>query len=156
MMRWRRAAARHGFTLVELLVVLAIAGMILAVTPPMLSNALPGLQLKAAARQTANALRLTREIAIAQGRPMQWSLDIETGVYRIAPGGRGGTLPAGLEISLLSAADEGAGASSGGIRFFPDGTATGGRVMLARNGHGYQVGVNWLTGRVLIADWDAP
>ena len=150
---------RRGFTLVEVLVVLAVAGLMLAVTPPMLSGALPGLELKGAARRTASALRLTRELAIAEGRPAAWLLDIEGGTYRIDGRGRDGRLPRGIALELIAAADEMASETQGGIRFFPDGTSTGGRVILKRGEpgreRGYQVGVNWLTGRVLIADWEA-
>jgi len=43
----------------------------------------------------------------------------------------------------------------GAIRFFPDGSSTGGRVILKRDDGdaGWQVGVNWLTGRILVAEW---
>ncbi len=68
----------RGFTLVELLVVLAIAGLLLAVTPPLISAAMPGVELKAAARRTAGALRLAREVAIASGRDAAWVIDVES------------------------------------------------------------------------------
>jgi general secretion pathway protein H len=138
---------------VELLVVLAIAGLVLAVTPPLLGNALPGLELKSAARRTAGALRLTREQAIAAGQPAVWLVDIDSGEYQVGDG-RAGRLPDGIAIELVAAADEMLSERRGGIRFFPDGTSTGGRVILRRGERGYQVGVNWLTGRVQIADWE--
>lgn len=144
----------RGFTLVELLVVMAIAGLMLAVTPPLISAALPGVELKASARRTAGALRLTRERAISSGRDQAWQIDIETHRYRIGED-RQGRLPDGLELRLVAAEREMRDDSQGGIRFYPDGSSSGGRVILARDGRGYQVGVNWLTGRILIADWEA-
>lgn len=147
-------AQGRGFTLVELLVVMAIAGLMLAVTPPLISAALPGVELKAAARRTAGALRVTRERAISSGRDQVWQIDIETQRYQMA-GGREGRLPGGIELRLFAAQREMLSEQRGGIRFYPDGSSTGGRVVLARAGRGYQVGVNWLTGRILIADWEA-
>lgn len=149
-------AMRRGFTLVELLVVLAIAGLLLAVTPPLITAALPGVELKAAARRTAGALRLTRETAIAEGRPAAFVLDIEQHRYRIEGAGRArdGALPAGIDLKLVAAEDEMRGETVGAVRFFPDGTSTGGRVILSRGERGYQVGVNWLSGRILIAAWE--
>ena len=144
----------RGFTLVELLVVLAIAGLMLALAPPLISSVMPGVELKAAARRTAGALRLAREIAIADGRDAAWVLDIDSNRYRIDGDHRGGSLPAGLEVELVAAEDEMQSDSVGAIRFFPDGSSTGGRVILKRGDGGYQVGVNWLTGRILIADWE--
>lgn len=144
----------RGFTLVELMVVLAIAGLMLALAPPLISSVMPGVELKAAARRTAGALRLAREIAIADGRDTAWVIDIESNRYRIDGDHRAGSLPAGLEVELVAAEDEMQSESVGAIRFFPDGSSTGGRVILKRRDGGYQVGVNWLTGRILIADWE--
>ncbi|NBC49508.1 MAG: prepilin-type N-terminal cleavage/methylation domain-containing protein [Gammaproteobacteria bacterium] len=143
-----------GFTLVELIVVLAIGGLLLALTPPLITAALPGVELKAAARRTAGALRQTREIAIASGQDAAWRLDIEAGRYRIPGRNRDGALPDGLELELIAARDEMESERIGGIRFYPDGTSSGGRVILKQGDRGYQVGVNWLTGRILIADWE--
>ena len=38
------------------------------------------------------------------------------------------------------------------IRFFPDGSATGGRVRLARDNRQYVVVVDWLTGSVSLEE----
>lgn len=147
--------ASHGFTLVELLVVMAIAGLMLAVTPPLISAALPGVELKAAARRTAGALRVTRELAIGSGRDQAWQLNISDGRYQVEGSARSGRLPEGIKLRLVAAEREMLSDHQGGIRFFPDGSSTGGRVILARQERGYQVGVHWLTGRIEIADWEA-
>jgi general secretion pathway protein H len=138
---------------VELLVVLAIGGLLLAVTPPLITAAMPGIELKAAARRTAGAMRLAREIAIAEGRDAAWVVDVENNKYQIDGGYRRGSLPGGLEVELVAAENEMQSDSVGAIRFFPDGSSTGGRVILKRGETGYQVGVNWLTGRILVAEW---
>lgn len=145
--------ASHGFTLVELLVVLAIGGLLLAVTPPLITAALPGVELKAAARRTAGALRQTREIAIGSGKDAAWLLDIESGRYRVGEDQRAGRLPDGIDVKLVAAREEMRNDRLGAIRFYPDGTSSGGRVILMRGDTGYQVGVNWLTGRILVAEW---
>ncbi len=148
-------AGTNGFTLVELLVVLALAAMLMAVTPPLISAALPGVELKAAARRTAASLRLAREQAIRSGQATVWQLNIASGDYHLEPGdGRSRRLPSGLELSLVTTEREQIDDERGGIRFFADGTSSGGRVVLARGERGFQVGVHWLTGRVLIADWE--
>ncbi|NEX17239.1 MAG: type II secretion system protein GspH [Halochromatium sp.] len=147
--------APRGFTLVELLVVLALGGLLLALTPPLITAALPGVELKAGARRAAGALRQTREIAIATGSEAVWLLDTESGRYQIEDQARFGAFPSGIDIELVAARDELRNERLGGIRFFPDGSSSGGRVILKRGDGGYQVGVNWLTGRILVADWEA-
>lgn len=42
---------------------------------------------------------------------------------------------------------------SGAIRFFPDGISTGGRIILEHDGSGWQIGAQWLTGRIETAPW---
>jgi hypothetical protein len=86
-----------------------------------------------------------------QGRDAAWVLDIGSNRYSIEGDHRTGSLPAGLDIELVAAEEEMQSDSVGAIRFYPDGSSTGGRVILKRGDGGYQVGVNWLTGRILIA-----
>ena len=43
-------------------------------------------------------------------------------------------------------------ATLGDIRFNPDGSSTGGRIVLADGSRKIAVGVDWLTGRVTVAD----
>ena len=43
----------------------------------------------------------------------------------------------------------------GGIRFFPDGSSTGGYIALADDKTEYRVKVDWLTGHISIADRNA-
>jgi general secretion pathway protein H len=42
--------------------------------------------------------------------------------------------------------------TGGTIRFYPDGSSTGGGLKLRQNGHDTQVLVDWLTGRTRIVD----
>jgi general secretion pathway protein H len=61
-------------------------------------------------------------------------------------------LPTNLSIELLTITGEGRGANIADIRFNPDGSSTGGRIVLAEGTRRTAVGVDWLTGRVSVAD----
>jgi general secretion pathway protein H len=61
-------------------------------------------------------------------------------------------LPDNMAISLVTARSELDTDRVGKIRFFPDGTSTGGRITLARGERKYGVDINWLTGQVVILD----
>ena len=146
---------RRGFTLIELLVVLALAGAIMALTPPLISAALPGVELKAAARRTAAGLRLARVEAIRSGRDAALMFDVNERRFEIDGEFRPTRLSQRIEIGLEVAAAERKGDGVGAIRFFPDGSSTGGVIVLRRGESGFQVGVNWLTGRIRVQPWEA-
>src|SRR5689334_14944545 len=140
-----------GFTLIEVIVTLAILGLALALVanykPPWSS----GLGLKGTASELASGLRLARSEAIASNRPIAFGLDLTGRRYRIGTGAER-QLPASLSIELMTIAGETRGANVGDIRFNPDGSSTGGRIALADGKRRMAVGVDWLTGRVSVAD----
>lgn len=144
-----------GFTLLELMVVLAIATLLLALAPPLIGSAIPGVELKAAARRVVSGLRLTREEAIRSGRDAAFTIDVEARAFQVDGGYRRAQLPEGLDLKLEAAEAEMLSDHAGAVRFYPDGSSTGGRIVLARDDKGYQVGVEWLTGRVRIVPWEA-
>jgi general secretion pathway protein H len=156
-MIWRCRASRldlnccSGFTLIEVIVTLAILGFALVLVagykPPWSS----GLGLKGTASELASGLRLARSEAIAGNRPVAFDLDVTGHVYRVGAGAAR-RLPANLSIELLTITGEKRGASVGDIRFNPDGSSTGGRIALADGKQRVAVGVDWLTGRVSVAD----
>jgi general secretion pathway protein H len=140
-----------GFTLIELIVVVAILGLALTLIvgykPPWSS----GLGTRAAAGQLASALRLARSEAIARDSPVSVTIDLAAHRYRVGqePDRR---LPPALTIELLTVAGERRTAVESAIRFNPDGSSTGGRVTIGDAVRKFAVGVDWLTGRVSIAD----
>ena len=146
----------NGFTLIELIVVLAIAGLIMVVTPPLLSSAMPGLQLKSTARQVAAGLRFARGRAVAQRTEAVLTLDLEARSVSISGRESALSIPDDLDIELVGSAAELEDENLGRIRFFPDGTSTGGRITLGYRGNGYDLDVDWLTGRVSIAAAEIP
>jgi general secretion pathway protein H len=140
-----------GFTLIEVVVALAILGLALALVtgfkPPWSS----GLGLKGTAAELASQLRLARSEAIVRNRPIAFDLDIAGHRYKIGAG-NAHPLPGNLVIELMTIAGESRGSTIGDIRFNPDGSSTGGRISLADGQRRVAVGVDWLTGRVSVAD----
>jgi general secretion pathway protein H len=147
----RRSYRCSGFTLIEIIVTLAILGLALVLVvgfkPPWSS----GLGLKGTATELASGLRLARSEAIASNRPVALDLDPVGHRYRVGTGAVR-PLPPNLSIELLTIVGERQGAGVGDIRFNPDGSSTGGRIALADGQRRMAVGVDWLTGRVTVAD----
>ncbi len=139
--------AEAGFTLIEVLVVLAVLGLaagLVAFRGPPRSAAL---DLRAASGEIARAMRLARTQAIAGNAAVPVVLDPAAAAYRVGAGPPR-RLPAGVGLSAVTVA----GAGPPTITFAPDGSSSGGRVELAAAGRRVQVGVEWLTGRVVVAD----
>lgn len=139
-----------GFTLLELLVVLAVAGLLASIVLPRLIVPEVASARAEAARDLAAALVRARSAAVFRGREVALVIDLRERRYWIE-GGSARPLPAGLDIVLDTTMDEAQTPQRGMIRFYPDGSATGGRIMLGKQGkETHIVRVNWLTGRVSI------
>ena len=142
----------RGFTLIEIMVVMAILALMLVLISPNFSTALPGVSLKAAARTLAGSLRHARSRAITLNEEVALAIDVETRRYAIVGGKTSSKLPGKGEIRLFTAQSELIDATSGTIRFFPDGGSTGGGVTFIDGERRYRVLVDWLTGQTSIHD----
>lgn len=141
---------RRGYTLMEVLVALVVIGLVLAAVPLMVGGKRPGAEIRAAAIEVAAGLRQARGSAIARFSSEVFTLDTERRVYRVGANGRETALPETVTLSLYTAREEQQDDNTGRIRFFPDGSATGGRVTLTAEGRKYVVAVDWLTGAVTL------
>jgi general secretion pathway protein H len=145
--------ARHnGFTLLELLVVLALLAMTYALIPPMFSLGGSTAELKAGARQVAAGLRKARSQAIVSRSEATLTLNVESRSFVLSGDDTPRILPRQAEIGVYTAQGEVLDANSAAIRFYPDGSSTGGRVTLAMGERKYLIDVDWLTGQTEILD----
>ncbi|ADJ29711.1 GspH/FimT family protein [Nitrosococcus watsonii] len=143
---------QRAFTLLELLVVLALAAILMALVPPLLQGGVANAELKSTARKLAAALKYVRSQAITHHQEAVLVVDLERRYFMMTGKKRRYPIPDNLEISLVTARSELDSDRIGKIRFFPDGTSTGGRITVAQGKSKYGVDINWLTGQVAILD----
>ncbi len=136
----------RGFSLVELMVAMAIAGIVMAAAVPYSLRFYEGIERRQAVRDTVTLLVSAREQALSSGSSRDVLVRPSTG--RIWLGEREQRVPEGLTLSVRSARQLNRG-DVGVIRFYPDGSASGGGIDFARaDGSGTRIDVDWLVGRV--------
>lgn len=150
-----RRITQAGFTLLETLLVFAILALMAAALAP---NILPssGTRLRGEAGELAAALRQTRQQAIARQQPAVLLVDTEQHSYHLDGSTAVHHFDPDTQIRLTTAESELTGSRIGGLRFYPDGTSTGGRVSLTGPTLTLHVDIAWLTGRVRVLDTDTP
>lgn len=149
-MSMRRA---RGFSLIEILVVVALIAVAVTVVAVSIGDGLTGAKVKAASRDLAAALRYTRGQAIVKREQMTLAVDVDGRRYRAA-GKSWVELPKDMDLKLFTARQELEEEGIGRIRFFPDGASTGGHIDIIRGQRVWRVDVNWLTGEIRILEQD--
>lgn len=133
------ATGRAGFTLIEMLVALAILGLATAVVAGFLPRNHATLDLTAAADGLADTLRGASARAMARQVPVMFTASADGHGYALD----GATAQLPPDVTILLPAP---------IRFAPDGSASGGEARLAAGSRMRVLRVDWLTGQVSVAD----
>jgi general secretion pathway protein H len=144
-----RSSADAGFTLVEVLVVLMILGLATTAAVPLLRKPPAPVRLKADVTRMAAALRVTRAVAMAQNRAMDFVIQAGPATYA-SPAVPATVIDPAITLTMATAPPR-RGAATGLIRFFPSGQSTGGDVRLRLDQAEMRLQVIWATGHVLVS-----
>lgn len=137
-----------GFTLLELIVVLFIVVLGFSALGINLSSGNNSTELKAAARDVVSALRYARGQALMTHQQTTVALNLAENTYTVSGRDKVYIIPKTIDVAVVTAQSELTGEGLGNIRFFADGSSTGGRVTLERNNSAWQIDINWLTGQI--------
>ena len=140
--------SENGFTLAELLVVLAIVALAAAISFPNLKAGQDERSVRLLSERIAGALLEGRLRAIAMNEVSSIEFDIQTRIFD-ANGEAIATMPANVKVELLTARGE-TFQDKPSIRFFPDGSSTGGSIILSTEETSRTIKLRWLTGHVEI------
>lgn len=146
-MRGTSATGRRvaGFTLLELLVVMAIVTLLAAALPAALNRSLPGRRVAVTTDRLVAGVRDAQAASVLSGQPV--TLELQSRGFAFSHrAARAGSFAASTRVVLTDT--EGRPARE--ITVFPDGSAQGGRFEIVDGPHRRTVIVSPLTGRVFV------
>jgi general secretion pathway protein H len=143
----RKRHSEAGYTLVEMLVVLALLGMATAVGLPYATSSGQVQRLDASASQLATLFRQAQTLAYVTNKNVKVSFERDSRKWRV-----NGSIPQlqlDQSLSVIAMTVEGqVNEKEISYQFFPTSGSSGGRVVLAENENRVVIDLNWLTGVV--------
>lgn len=143
-----RTSSDEGTSLVELVAVLATLALLATLAVGTLTAGRAGADARAAVGNLADILRQARERAVSTTSSVRLTIDVDTLSYAVPRTALAGQLPKGSTLTFRTALSQVASERRGSIRFYSDGTSSGGFLTLEVNGQVWDIRVNWLTGQV--------
>lgn len=142
----------QGFTLIELTVVLLIIVLGFSVIGSNISSGNKSSQLKALTRDLASALRYARGQALISHDEISVAINLAENTYQVSNRDKVYHFSDEIEVTLVIAQDEFKNEEIGQLRFYADGSSSGGRITMEWGKFVNQIDVNWLSGKVAITD----
>jgi general secretion pathway protein H len=138
-----------GFTLLELLVVMAIGSLLVALMPTAMGKLRDTSQYRDTVRAIVVDLKLAKHQALSYGRVVVFQIDLANRKFGVV--GQSFTpIPDSLEVKATVGTDSIADQTQqANISFMPEGGSSGGTVELVRHsGAGMRIRVDWLFGQI--------
>jgi general secretion pathway protein H len=136
-----------GFTLLEMVCVIALLAMLAAVLLPYVPRQTSRARLQAYALQTATLLKADRNAAIRRRGDVTTVVDAGSRAIRSGATAQILRIPEDVHFDALLPQTCRHRTAFSTISFFADGMSCGGTIALTRLDATYEIRVNWLTGR---------
>ena len=140
------ATAEAGFTLIELMVTLAIVAVVVGLAMPRFGASMSHASLHSTVQQIAAELRATRSAAMASNDEKTLLIDVDAHSYRSDVNTDLRLIPAGVRIEVSGSGVASLGQTTKLLRFLPDGSGGPGTLRFVDDGRSATLTVDWLTG----------
>jgi general secretion pathway protein H len=148
------AGAEDGFTLLEMVCVLAIIGLVAAVLLPSIPRQTSRSRLEAYAIEAATLLKADRNAAIRRSVEVTTRVDAGSRSVRSGANGEIVRLPEDVRFEALLPQNCNNRPVVATISFFASGMSCGGVIALTHLDTSYEIRINWLTGRIEVVPRD--
>ena len=142
--------SERGFTLLEMVCVLALIALMAGVLLPFVPRNTSRARLQGYALQAAALLKEDRNAAIRRGTGVATFVDAGSHTIRSGSNTDMIRIPDDVHFETLLPRTCNQREALSTISFFANGTSCGGTIALTRLDTGFEIRVNWLTGRVEI------
>jgi len=142
---------QSGFTLIEVIVVMVMIAVLAGFVATGMSSSLKKAKIRAVSKNLVSALRYTRGQAVVKHEEKTITFNVKEKTYK-APRKKTVNIPDEIDINVFTADSEVADETTGSIRFFSDGSSTGGWVKLTHKNKIWKINVNWLTGEISMVE----
>jgi general secretion pathway protein H len=146
--RKRGTRGEAGFTLLELVCVVALLSILAAILLPAIPRGTSRARLESYAVDIASVLKADRNGAVRRRAQVVTEINPTARTVRSGATGRLVAVPEDVRFDVTLARRCNQRVAGPTIRFFPSGMSCGGVLVLTRLDVGYEVRVNWLTGGV--------
>ncbi len=143
---------QQGFTLLEMVCVIALIALITAVLLPFWPQHTSRARLQAYALEAVNLLKTDRNAAIGRRIDVATLIDPPSRAIRSGSTAQLLRIPDDVRFDALLPQTCRRHSALSTISFFADGMSCGGTIALARLDTAYEIRVNWLTGGIEIVD----
>lgn len=147
--------SKQGFTLIELTVVLFIAGLMFGLGIPSLLSFQEATRFRAAVKELDSAAVGARRAALASKLPVDLLIDTASNGYCLTANAASLSddqyinLEGDFQLEVTYAAEVSPRPGLAAIRFYPEGGSSGGDITLRRpSGSSVTLSVDWLMGKV--------
>ena len=144
----KRLKKLGGFSLLELMIVMAISAAVMGVSMPMMGRMYDSMQYRDSVRSVISAAKGARFSSLNSGEIVDLILNPRTGEILIGAKLQG-TLTESIKMEVISAREVNTDDGLAVIRFYPNGGSTGGDIKLEHeSGRGLRIKIDWLFGRL--------